>query len=148
MNTYDLRTAFYLEMTALTYNDLTTLKPDEVFDASDAPSNNSLRRGAVMLAEPYTAGFGDGIYTRTEGIYQIDIWVPRKIDNALQRLDALTDAHILQFFPANGRGKTVTRNSTSGHIVHRPGARPMGRAGSYITTQIDVLFYVEEYPSV
>lgn len=144
---YDLRTAWHIKLTELSDNKLTTLKPDEVFDPATTQNDMAIRRGAVLLSGPETVAFGNGVYSREEGTYQISIWVPRRISSALKRMDNLADAHVAHFFPANGRGLTVTRNTTSAHVIRRPEIRNMQRDGSYISTIIDVEFYTEHFPS-
>lgn len=149
MSTYDLRTALHIHLMALVYSDLTTLKPDEIFDPATVRNSERIRRGNVILTDPETIGFGHGVYSRMEADYQIDIWVPRKLSgrSGLAELDNLTDLHVTHFFPANGQGLALTRNSTTANIVRRPNVLNMGREGAYLRTSIDVPFYVEYNPS-
>lgn len=149
MSTYDLRTAFFVHLTSLTYTDLTTLKPDEVFDPGTVRNTQRIRRGSILLSGPETIGFGYGVYSRMDADYQIDLWVPRKINgrSGLSELDNLTDLHVSHFFPSNGQGLALTRNSTTAYIVKRPTIQNMGREGAYLRASIDVEFYVEYQPS-
>lgn len=147
MDTYDLSVAFYTRLSSLTYSGMKTLLPDEIFDATEGVSSTTVRRGFVMLSEPETVAFGNGVYSRTSGLYQIDIWVPRKTTSALKTIKQMADAHVTHFFPANGRGLTLTENTTSGHIVRRPNQRSIGREGAYLRELVEVDFYVEVNPS-
>ena len=112
MDTFDLELAFYNRLVALSQPDFYTAQPDEIVEEDDLANNRWLRRGWVMTNDPYTAGFGDGVYTRVEGIYQIDLKVPRRTDYALERLKKASDELVNHFF-VNKRGVTVTENATS-----------------------------------
>lgn len=154
MDTYDLETAFYRRLTVLTYQNLTTLRPDQIFDPETAATQVSFRRGQVLLNEPDTIAFGHGVYSRIECIYQIDLWVPRANYDALgdgagalKQIKNMSDAHLAHFFPANGRGLALTENSTTAAIVRRPTQRHMGREGAYLREIIEVNFYTDVPPS-
>lgn len=147
MNRHDLNLAFYRQLIALTYASMVSIRPDEIFDPKDEGGSNSIRRGFVLLNDPETIAFGNGVYSRIAGIYQIDIWVPRELQNAFKTTSTYSDAHVLQFWPANGRGLTLTENSTSAHIVKRPSQKHLGREGSYLRDVVEVDFYVEDFPS-
>lgn len=147
MDAYDLELAFYRRLIALTYATTTTARPDEVFDPQTLPNTQVWRRGSIIGPFPETVGFGDGVYSRLYGIYQIDIYVPRTNNGALKELKNMTDAHVVQFWPSDGRGLTLTENSTSANIVKRPSQRHLGREGAYLRELVEVDFYVEEFPS-
>lgn len=147
MDTYDLSVAFYEKLAALTYSGMKTLLPDEIFDPAESVSSAPVRRGYVLLDSPETVAFGNGVYSRTTGIYQIDLWVPRKTTSALKTIKQMADAHVTHFFPANGRGLTLTENATSANIVRRPNQRSFGREGAYLREIVEVDFYVEVNPS-
>lgn len=140
-SSYDLEVAFFDHLSALTYTDMETLTPDGL---QDEPNNRvTWRRGHVMTADPETIAIGCGVHSRIEGIYQIDLYVPRQSDNAFKTLKEMSDAHVNYFFPVNGRSQTLTRNQTSAHIVERPDQNYMGRQGAFLKESIDVVFYVE-----
>ena len=131
-----------------------TLKPTEVKEPPDGP----WRRGWVLLGEPETIGFGNGVYSRTEGIYQIDLYVPLFQESALRVLRGATDAHVTRFWPANSRGLTLERNGTEAHILRRPNQRhlsyggqatnaPNSREGAFLRAIVEVDFFVEHYPN-
>lgn len=150
MDTYDLETAFYSRLVELTYNNLETARPDEIIDPATVTKSVSWRRGQVMLGEGDPIAFGYGVYTRYEGIYQIDLYVPRTNYNALgdqagalKQLKNMSDTHLAHFWPSNGRGLTVTQNDTSAHITHRPSQRYLGREGVFLREVISVDFYVD-----
>lgn len=147
MDRHDLNLAFYRRLIALAYNGMETIRPDQIFDATNESNTETIRRGVVILNEPQTIGFGNGVYSRIEGIYQIDIWVPRSNENAFKTCSELSDAHLLHFFPANGRGLTVTENTTSAHITRRPAQRHLGREGAYLREVIEIEFYTDINPS-
>jgi len=147
MDAYDLELAFYRKLVALTYATVKTYRPDEVADPESLASNYGWRRGHILGPEPQTEGFGNGVYSRLYGTYQIDIYVPRANNGSLKELKNMTDAHVAHFWPANGRGLTLTENSTSANIVRRPSQRHLGREGAYLREVIEVDFYVEEFPS-
>lgn len=147
MDAYDLELACYRRLIALTYSTIATARPDEVFDPQTLASTYGWRRGTVMLNDPETIGFGNGVYSRIDGIYQVDLYVPRTNNGALKQLKNMTDAHVAQFWPSNGRGLTLTENSTSAHIVRRPAQRHLGREGAYLRDVVEVDFYVEDFPS-
>lgn len=147
MDRHDLNLAFYRRLITLTYSDMETKRPDEVFDPKDESNIENIRRGYVLLGDPDTTGFGNGVYSRIEGIYQIDIWVPRNNENAFKTSSNLSDAHVAHFFPTNGRGLALTENSTTANIIRRPSQRHLGREGSYLRDIIEVNFYVEVFPS-
>ena len=139
MNTFDLETAFYRRLALLSF-DGRTLKPDEEFDPKHA---SAFRRGVVVLDRPETVGFGNGVYSRVEGFYQIDTWISREVDDALMLVKQAADAHVTHFFPANGRGLSLTENQTSAHITRRPTRRSLGRDGAFLREMTEVPFYVE-----
>lgn len=147
MDAYDLELALYRRLTALTYATITTVRPDDVFDPQSLPSTYGWRRGTVILDNPETIAFGNGVYSRIVGIYQVDLYVPRSNNGALKQLKNMTDAHVAYFWPSNGRGLTLTENSTSAHIVKRPSQKHLGREGSYLRDVVEVDFYVEDFPS-
>lgn len=147
MDTYDLEVAFYQKLAALTYAGMKTLLPDEIFDPKEGTSNTTYRRGVIMGPYPETVGFRYGVYTRARGIYQIDLWIPRQATSAMKTLKEMADAHVVHFFPANGRGLTLTENDTSAHITRYPEHRYLGREGAYLREVIDVDFYVDIDPS-
>jgi hypothetical protein len=124
-----------------------TVRPDEVFDPKDEGNAETIRRGVIIGPTPETIGFGNGVYTRLHGIYQIDIWIPRDLQNAFKIASQYSDAHVVQFWPTTGRGLTLTENSTSAHIVKRPSQRHFGRDGAYLRDMIEVDFYTDESPS-
>lgn len=139
MDTYHLELAFYRHLAALAFTG-TTYKPDDVI-----PNNHPARsrRGWVMLGKPETVGFGNGIYTRTPGIYQIDIYIDRSTTNALKVLKQTADAHATHFFPANGRGLTLTEEQTSAHITRRPNQPAFERGAAFLRQIVEIDFYVE-----
>ena len=147
MNSYDLELAFFRRLIALTYGVMRDVRPDEVFDPGTNAPAVPFRRGFVLLNDPETVAFGNGVFSRIGGIYQIDLWVPRLNDGQSQGgfklLKTLTDEHIAQFWPVEARGLTVTENDTSAHIVRRPGSRFLGREGAFIREMIEVDFYVD-----
>lgn len=151
IDTYDLDIAFLDKLQALTYSGMKTLLPDEIFDPTEQTSATTVRRGVILLNEPDTSGFGEGVYSRLGGIYQIDLWVPRKTTSdttsPLQQLKKMSDAHLAHFFPANGRGLTLTENTTSAHILRRPTIRSFGREGAYLREIVEVDFFVDDFPS-
>lgn len=147
MDAFDLETAFDRKLVALTYATASTAKPDEVFDPQSLPSTYGWRRGTVILDRPETIAFGNGVYSRIDGIYQIDLYVPRSNNTALKELKNMTDAHVAHFWPSNGRGLTLTENTTSANIVRRPAQRHLGREGAYLRDVVEVEFYVEDFPS-
>lgn len=151
MDTFDLSVAFYEKLAALTYSGMKTLLPEEIFDATEGVSSTTVRRGMVLLNSPDTIGFGEGVYSRITGIYQIDLWVPRKTTSttasATQQLKKMSDAHVDHFFPENGRGLTLTENSTSAHILRRPNQRSMQKEGAYLRDIVEVDFFVDDFPS-
>lgn len=147
MDTYDLSVAFYTRLAALTYSGMKTLLPDEIFDATEGVSATTYRRGVVIGPHPSFTAFGHGVYSRVMGIYQIDLWVPRKTTSALKTIKQMADAHLAHFWPANGRGLTLTENSTSAYITARPDQTPMGREGAYLREMIEVEFWTEIHPS-
>lgn len=147
IDTYDLSVAFYERLAALTYSGMKTLLPDEIFDPTESVSATTVRRGVVIPNDPETSGFGNGVYSRLTGIYQIDLWVPRKTTSAIKTVKQMADAHLTQFFPANGRGLTLTENTTSAHILKRPSIRSFGREGAYLREIVEVDFFVDDFPS-
>lgn len=147
MDTYDLELAFYTQLISLSYSNQKTLRPDEIFDPKEFAASYSVRRGAIVFNEPETIGFGNGVYTRTEGLYQIDIWLPRDTTSALKTLKQMADSHVATFWPSNGRGIALTQNSTTANIIRRPSQRHLGRDGSYLREIVEVDFYVEVFPS-
>ena len=147
MSTYDLNIAFWDKLNALIYSSMKTLRPDEIFDPKEISSTASIRRGFILMNDPEFRAFGRGVYSRIEGIYQIDIWLPRDTTSALKTIKEMADAHVAHFFPANGRGLTLTENTTSAHILRRPAQKDMGREGSYLREMIEVDFFVDEDPS-
>lgn len=147
MDAYDLELAFYRRLIALTYSNVSTARPDEVFDPEIIAPTQAWRRGTVLLNNPETVGFGDGVYSRISGVYQIDIYQPRANNGSLKALKNMTDAHVAHYWPTNGRGLTLTENATSANIVRRPSQRHLGREGAYLRDVVEVDFYVEEFPS-
>ena len=147
MDSHHLELAFYRRLIALTYNGVTTLKPDDVFNPESTTSTQVIRRGQVISTDPETVGFGNGVYTRLEGLYQVDLWMPRANSSALKDLRNMTDAHVAQFWPSTGRGLTLTEEQTSANVVRRPAQHHLGREGAYLRETISVTFYVEELPS-
>lgn len=147
ISTYDLNIAFWEKLGALTYSGMKTLRPDEIFDPKELNSTTPVRRGFILLNDPGFRAFGHGVYSRIEGIYQIDIWLPRATTSALQTIKQMSDAHVAHFFPANGRGLTLTENTTSANIHKRPAQKDLGREGSYLREMIEVDFFVDEDPS-
>ena len=150
MDSYDLELAFFERLITLTYNNLETYRPDEIIDLSKLAKNVSARRGTIVSPVPDFWYFGNGVGTRVAGTYQIDIWVPRGNYNALgdeagalKQLKNMSDAHLAHFFPENGRGLTVTKNSTSAHITKRPSQTPMSREGSYLREMIEIEFFAD-----
>lgn len=146
MDTYDLEVAFFNKLAALSFTGK-TLKPDEIFDPKELTSDTLVRRGVVLGPYPETVGFRHGAYTRAKGIYQIDLWVPRQLTSAMKTLKQQADAHVVHFFPANGRGLTLTENSTSANMDRYPEHRFMGREGAYLREVIEVDFFVDVDPS-
>lgn len=145
MNRHDLNLAFYRRLIAYTVDNMSTKRPDEVFDPKDESNIQAIRRGAIMLNAPMTFAIGNGVSSRMEGIYQIDIWVPRNSENAFKIASDLSDGHLAHFFPANGRGLTLTENQTSAHITRRPTQSHLGREGAYLRDIVEVNFFVEVY---
>lgn len=147
LDNYDLNIAFWQRLSALSYNGMTTLRPDEIFDPKDLTSSATVRRGFIIGPDPQVVGFGHGVCTRHFGIYQIDIWVPRATTSALKTLAEMADAHIAHFYPDNGRGLTLTENSTLAHIERHPSVADMAREGAYLRRTVSVDFYVDDFPS-
>lgn len=154
MDSYDLELAFYQRLIALTYTNLETVRPDEIMDPATVAKNIAWRRGFVIRGNPETVAFGNGVYSRMEGIYQIDIWVPRVNydalgdgSGALKQLKKMSDGHVTQFFPANGRGLALTKNSTTANIIRQPKQRYIGREGAFLREIVEVDFYAEINPS-
>lgn len=146
MNRHDLELAFYRQLTALALASATTLRPDDVFDAATVSQTQLIRRGNVGTIEAQTQGFGNGVYTRIEGVYFVDLYVYRTSSSGdwpLKRLNTLLDQHLEQFWPVNGRGLSLTENQTTAHIVRRPQIRTLPRAGAYLRGMVEVEFYVE-----
>ena len=144
---HDLELAFYRRMTELTPPAITTARPDQIFDPAALAATQPWRRGVVLGPNPQTEGFGDGVYTRLYGVYQIDVYVPMKNNGALKEFRTLLDAHVAQFWPANGRGISLTKNNTTAHITRRPSQRNLDREGAYLRGLVEVDFYVEVLPS-
>jgi hypothetical protein len=148
MSSYDLNVAFWNKLSALTYSDMKTLRPDEIFDPKEIASSASVRRGYIDGPDPEFWCFGNGRYVRLQGTYQIDLWMPRKTTSAMKTIKDMSDAHVAHFWPAGGRGLTLTENNTSAHIqVDRPKQTTLGREGAYLREMIEIEFYVEEDPS-
>ncbi|MEM6413197.1 MAG: hypothetical protein AAF720_00885 [Pseudomonadota bacterium] len=143
MDTYDLELAFYRKLIALTFPLLETLRPDQIFNSEKSSESNAFRRGILLPLDPYTFAFGDGVYSRVESIYQIDIWVPRSRQNSLRSMRELSNNHVTHFFPENGRGETVTEKQTSAHIEVRPSQRDFQREGAFLRTIVEVPFRVD-----
>jgi len=143
MDTFDLELAFYTHLVGYVDARFNTAMPAEIVAPEDFLPDKFFRRGHVMSNVPNTLGFGNGVYTRSEGIYQIDLWVPTETDAALEQLKKTSDAHLTHFFPANARGVTLTEGTTSAHIVRRPHQRYLGREGSHLREIIEVDYYVE-----
>lgn len=146
-DTYALRTAFFEEMRGLSYSNLETYRPTQIFDPKTTPNTVSVREGHLIGPVVTSSAFGNGRYSRLEGYYQINIWVPRRIDGALERLDELMDGHREWFFPTSGRGKSVTYGSQSAYITERPESTNMERQASYLYSALSIPFWIEEYPS-
>lgn len=147
MNTHDLKLAFYKHLISLTPTGFGTLKPQEVFDLHTHNRDRGIRRGHVILSEPDTIAFGNGVYTRITGMYQIDLWFPRRASGALKTINGAVDLHVRHFFPANGRGLTLRHGQTEAHILSRPNQRTMDRDGAYLREMIEVDFHVDDFPS-
>ena len=147
MDTYDLELAFYNKLSSLTYTGMKTLRPDEIFDPTKLGTTAPVRRGTVLIGDPQTVGFRYGAYTRTPGIYQIDLWLSRTTTSALKVIKQMSDAHLTHFFPVTGRGDTLTENTTSANITRRPNQRSFGREGAYLREMIEVEFFVDVDPS-
>lgn len=137
MNRYDLETAFFKHLFLLPFAGR-TLEPDEIVEITVG----AWRRGTVMTAQPNTVGFGNGVLTRVEGFYQIDIYIPRTHASALKLILQSADSHILHFFPANGRGLSLTEQGTTASIIRRPAHRDIGRDGAYLRQIVEVEFQV------
>lgn len=147
MDSYDLSVAFYEKLAALSYGGMKTLLPDEIFDPTESTSATTVRRGVVLGPHPDFTAFGHGVYSRLTGTYQIDLWAPRKTTSALKTIKQMADAHLAHFWPSNGRGLTLTENSTSANITARPDQTTFGREGSYLRQMVEVEFWVEVHPS-
>ena len=143
MNRHDLNLAFYRKLTGLAIANMIDVRPDEIEEPASLLNSQSWRRGVVMLNEPEPIAWGDGVYSRIHGLYQIDIYVPRAAASAFKVASEYSDAHVAHFFPANGRGITVTENQTSAHIVRRPSQRHLGREGAYLRDVVEVDFYLD-----
>lgn len=146
MDRHDLELAFFRRLTALALAGATTLRPDEVFDASTVSQTQLIRRGNVGALEAQTRGFGDGVYTRVDGIYFVDLYVYRTSSSGegpLKRLNTVLGHHLDQFWPPAARGLSLTENQTTAHIVRRPQMRTLPRAGAYLRGMVEVEFYVE-----
>jgi hypothetical protein len=137
VNLYDLETAFYKRLALLTFSG-STFRPDQIVDNP----TGAWRRGVIVMVDPETVGFGNGVLTRVNGLYQIDLYVPRVQDNAFKTLMQASDAHLAHFFPATGRGLALTEASTMASIRRRPMQRRMGREGAFLREIVDVEFEV------
>jgi len=143
MDRFELETAFYKHLVNFSHAGFVTIRPDEIFDPADEANQSNLRRGVLMLNRPETIAFGDGIYSRIDGMYQIDLWVPLDVSNAYQTLMNASSAHVDRFFPANGRGLSLTEGTTTAHIVRRPSQERMPRESGFIREMVEVDFYVD-----
>lgn len=143
MQTLEINEAFWIDLTALDVSNMISLRPDQVFPEAKQTNGQSVRKGVVSLDAPEFLAFGDGRYTRINGVYQIDLRVPQEIDFSYKTLKQISDEHKDWFFPSNAQGKTLMRGTTSIHIEDHPFQQEMGRAGSYIRDIIEVPFYVD-----
>lgn len=139
MDLYDLSNAFHKKLKLLNFSGQ-TLTEDEIINPKDA---SAIRRGVVILGKPEVVGFGHGVYSRANGFYQIDLFVQRETNFALKVLKRAATAHANHFFPANGRGLTLTENQTSAHIQRHPNILPFTREGAYLRHIVEVDFYIE-----
>lgn len=150
MNTYDANKALWDRLQSLTDNSPLTMRPDEIFDPKEASTNKFVRRAEIMWNKPETVGFRRGAYTRTQAIYQINLYVPRKYSTSTQGTLEIAsdwaDQHVDLFFPTNGRGLSLTENQTEVIIHRRPHRYTLGRHGSYWVEICSVEFFVDDDP--
>lgn len=101
-------------------------------------SNTAYQRGTMILGKPETVAFGDGAYTRTRGIYQIDLYSPRK--DMANPLVARAEAIKALVFP-NGRPTVIG----SGVVDKAPfiEGQPREDDPSYLELRVEVYFYID-----
>ena len=142
MDSYDLEVAFQKHLEGLSFSGRTLLE-DEVFDFAKNGGVAKVRRAVLMRVGEEFAGFGNGRNSRELYMLQIDIWVSRTTEDAKKALKNLSDAHLAHFYPANGRGLTITENATSAHVTKRPAQRYLGREAAFLREMVEVDAYVE-----
>jgi hypothetical protein len=145
---YDLEVAFFRRLRELAPDDWVTARPDRVFNPDRDAIGRRWRRGTIMLDEPQTIAIGDGITSRVSGTYQVDLYQPRKAEDAFKILCGASDALVAHFFPSNGRGLSLIENATEAYVRRRPSQRYLGIEGAYLREVVRIDFDIDILPEV
>lgn len=103
-----------------------------------ANPNTAYQRGTMILGKPDTVAFGDGAYTRKRGIYQIDLYSPRK-DQAGPLI--LRGESIKALVFPNGRPTVYG----AGVVDKEPFVEGQPREGDpgFLELRVEVYFYID-----
>ena len=103
-------------------------------------------RASLIMAPPSTISIGRGVFSRQQGIYQIDVYYPQNV-NGQKALDTYAETLRRWFFPAHNRGLDLIEGSTDIYIKRLPNIAVGTADRPFIRRIVDVYFEVEDVPT-
>lgn len=105
------------------------------------------QRGTLMAGTPQTVAFGNGVYSRMYGIFQVDLFFAKRTEDSRQ-LYARAKAVIDRFWPADRKGLTITAGVSTVYIESRPAMSPIDETDvSHNRIHIDITFRADDAPA-
>lgn len=127
---------------------IATKKPGIAFKP---PANAPWQRGTAMFGTPESVAFGDGVYSRLFGVFQVDLFYPKSAENA-RTIYARAKATLEQFWPDDCRGLTLTAGSgesaASVYIERRPSMSTIDESdATFNRIHVDITFRADDAPA-
>lgn len=110
------------------------------------------QRGTAMCGDPEPVAFGDGVYSRMFGIFQVDLFYPKRQEDTNQ-LYARAKAVVARFWPDDCRGLTLIAGTGAAannvYIEKRPSVSPIDESdAAHNRIHIDITFRADDAPAV
>jgi hypothetical protein len=107
-------------------------------------ANAPWQRGTLILGEPMPVAFGQGVYSRLQCIYQIDLFYPVGATALLFARQKLVRDY---FWPANQRGKEIVTGTGTININKRPELSGLiEKDPVHNQVFVQVFFYADQAP--
>lgn len=105
------------------------------------------QRGTLMSGLPEPVAFGDGVYSRMYGIYQVDLFYPKKTEN-VRELYTRAKNVMRRFWPVDCKGITLTAGAGTVNIEKRPSiSRLIEDDPSHNQLHVDISFRADDAPA-